>query len=141
MAVAAKGRDKNALAEIVGWCGELPGWQQDAMRRIVECCDLTAKDIGELVALCKHGHGLEVEDVPALHPFRPEHVPKGTAAGKAVTLCSIARHASVPPPTLRQTASVVGSLTLRQMPAVWYATPSCGWYCERKSIAVCTVCR
>jgi energy-coupling factor transporter ATP-binding protein EcfA2 len=95
MAVAATRRDKNALAEIVGWCGELPGWQQDAMRRIVECCDLTAEDIGELVALCKHGHGLKVEDVPVLRPIRPEHVPKGTAAGKAVTLCSIAEPENV----------------------------------------------
>lgn len=95
MAVKATRRGTNALAEIVGWCEELPGWQQDALRRIVESSDLTAKDIGELVALCKHAHGLAVEDVPALRPLTPEHVPKGTTSGKAVTLCSVAEPENV----------------------------------------------
>jgi AAA domain len=96
MAVTATRRCTNALAEIIGWCGELPGWQQDALRRILECGDLTPEDLGELVALCKHAHGLEVEDVPALRPLRPEHVPTGTATtGKAVTLCSVAEPENV----------------------------------------------
>ncbi len=88
-------RGTNALAEFVGWCGELPGWQQDALRRIVESCDPTADDISELVALCKNAHGLEVEDAPELRPLKPEDVPKGTATGKAVTLCSIAEPENV----------------------------------------------
>jgi hypothetical protein len=95
MAVTATRRGTNALADIVGWCGELPGWQQDALRRIVEGCELTADEIAELVALCKHAHGLEVEVVPELRPLKPEHVPKGTVSGKAVTLCSVAEAENV----------------------------------------------
>ena len=95
MAVTVARRTSNALADIVAWCGELPGWQQDALRRIVECRELTAEDIGELVALCKHAHGLEVEDVPPIRRLRPEHVPKGTTTGQAVTLCSVAEPENV----------------------------------------------
>ena len=91
MAVKAKSLSTNALAEIVGWCGELPGWQQDALRRIVENCDLTPEDVRDLVALCKHAHGLEVEDVLELRPLKREHVP----TGRAVTLCSIAEPENV----------------------------------------------
>jgi hypothetical protein len=88
-------RGTDALAEIAAWCGELPGWQQDALRQIVEGCELTADDISELVALCKHAHGLEVEDVRDLRPLKPEDLPKGTTTGKAVTLCSIAKPENV----------------------------------------------
>jgi hypothetical protein len=95
MVVATKIRGTNALAEIIGWCGELPGWQQDALRRIVENGELTPEDIRELVAVCKHAHGLEVEDVPECRPLRREHLPKGLPAGKAVTLCSIAEPENV----------------------------------------------
>lgn len=95
MAVTAKSRGTNVLAEIVDWCGGLPGWQQDALRRIVENRDLTADDIGELTSLCKHANGLEVESVPELCPLKREHVPKGSSTGKAITLCSIAEPENV----------------------------------------------
>jgi hypothetical protein len=95
MAVSAKSHATNALAEVFDWCAELPGWQQDALRRIVENRDLTAEDIGELAILCKHAHGLEVEGKPELRPLKREHVPKGSATGKAITLCSIAEPESV----------------------------------------------
>lgn len=90
MAVTAARSGANALADIAGWCGELPGWQQDALRRIVEHCDVTADDICELAALCKLAHGLEVDAVPELRPLTREHVAEGSPSGKAVTLSSVA---------------------------------------------------
>ncbi len=95
MAVSATRRRTNALTDIVGWCGELPRWQQDALRRIVECCELTADDIAELVALCKHSHGLDVESLPLLKPLTSDHIPKGATTEKAVTLCSVAEPENV----------------------------------------------
>lgn len=95
MPIKTKSRTRNALADIVAWCDVLPGWQQDALRRIVENCELTVEDIRELVALCKYAHGLEVDVVPEIRPLTGEHVPKGLPAGKAVTLCSIAEPENV----------------------------------------------
>src|SRR5688572_23136297 len=95
MAVAATRGSTSVLAEIVAWCGGLPGWQQDALRRIVENCDLRTDDIEELTALCKDAHGLEVKELPELRPLKQEHVPKGLPSGQAVTLCSIAEPENV----------------------------------------------
>lgn len=95
MTVSWKSHRASALSEIVGWCGELPAWQQDALRRIVEIGDLTVTDIGELAALCKRSHDLEIADVPELRPLKPEHVSKGTTSGKTVTICSIAEPENV----------------------------------------------
>lgn len=95
MATIATRRGADVLTEIVGWCRELPGWQQDALRRIVEGCELTADDVDELARLCKNAHCLEVEDVPELKPLKPEHVPKGSTTGKTVTLCSVAEPENV----------------------------------------------
>lgn len=33
-------RGTNALAKIIAWRGEMPGWQQDASRRIVDGIEL-----------------------------------------------------------------------------------------------------
>ena len=85
----------NAVAEIVDWCRELPVWQQDALRRIVENCDLTPQDIGELAALCMHSHGIDVENVPESRPLDHELIPKGASTGRAVTLYSIAEPENV----------------------------------------------
>jgi len=95
MGVAVNAGVSNAVADIVAWCGELPGWQQDALRRILEHGDITLADIGELVALCKHANGLEVEDVPECRPLSGDHTPKGLPAINAVALCSIAETENV----------------------------------------------
>ena len=83
MVLTAKPCATNAVAEIVDWCRDLPVWQQDALRRIVEKCDLTPADMGELATLCMHSHGIDVETCPnvgrwiknlfprALRPARP----------------------------------------------------------------------
>lgn len=77
----------NVLADILVWCGDLPGWQQDALRRIVEGCGVEDSDITELTLLCKHENGLtEDGPLPELKPLRAEHVPQGTRASVTVTL-------------------------------------------------------
>ncbi|TWT61667.1 AAA family ATPase [Rubinisphaera italica] len=80
----------NVLSTIVGWCEELPGWQRDALRRIVECGEITATDVDELTALCRSANDLEEGDVPTLQPLTTEHVPAGAAIGEKLALCSVA---------------------------------------------------
>ena len=46
--------------------------------------------MGELATLCNHSHGRDADAVPELRPLGCEHAAKGSPAGKAVTLCSIA---------------------------------------------------
>ena len=82
-------RVTNILSEILEWSGDLPGWHQDALRRIVENGTLSREDIDELTALCRHSNGLTEKFVPKFQPLRAEHIPAGPGAGHAVTLCSI----------------------------------------------------
>lgn len=80
---------------ILHWSTDLPAWQRDALRRIVETGEITSTDIDELVSLCRHGKGLEEEQVPDLRPLKAEHVPAGVATRQKVTLCAIAEPENV----------------------------------------------
>ena len=42
-----------ALADILRWSADLPGWQRDALRRLCGQTKLEAADIMVLVAICK----------------------------------------------------------------------------------------
>lgn len=42
-----------ALADILNWSADLPGWQRDALRRLCSQGKLEPIDITELVAICK----------------------------------------------------------------------------------------
>ena len=82
----------NIFADILNWCGDLPRWQKDALRRIVEDGAIADGGIAELTLLCKQANGLDVNGVlPELRPLRAEHVPKGAPTGRTVTLRSISR--------------------------------------------------
>ena len=72
MAVVSTRRGSNILVEILDWCADLPGWQQDALRRIVETGAITDEDIVELTALCKEAAGVvtDGDPTPALRPLK-----------------------------------------------------------------------
>ena len=82
-------RGQTVHSHILGWCGDLPGWQQEALRRIVESGALDASDIDELTALCRDANGLAEDSVPELKPLRAEHVPAGQGSERKVTLKSV----------------------------------------------------
>lgn len=50
------------LPQIVEWSTELPQWQQDALRRLVEKAALDEADLNDLVILCKSEHGIDTSD-------------------------------------------------------------------------------
>lgn len=95
MGIAAKPSETGAMTDIVGWSKELPLWQQDALRRIVENGDLVEADISELVVLCKRAHGFEVTNAPMLQPLMAKQVASGSSVSRTVTLHSIAEAENV----------------------------------------------
>ncbi|WP_145364476.1 hypothetical protein [Stratiformator vulcanicus] len=65
---------------ILDWSNDLPGWQRDALRRIIENGTLCDADIEELTTACRASNGLAEENGPELRPlvahiFRAEPIP------------------------------------------------------------------
>lgn len=77
----------DVLTEILKWSASRPGWQRDALRRIVQTSELTEQDIDELTELCKGGHGLSapIESVP----LAKEQLRSPAEERRAVTLSSL----------------------------------------------------
>ncbi len=75
--------------DVLAWSQDLPDWQRDGLRRIIEKGNLTAIDVDELTAACRASHGLSEESAPELEPLTSEHLPTGADASRKVTLCSV----------------------------------------------------
>ncbi|MGO9468598.1 MAG: AAA family ATPase, partial [Isosphaeraceae bacterium] len=89
MPAAQVRKSGNVLADIAGWSEELPAWQQDGLRRIIEGSPLSPQDIDELTQLCKKELGAS-EGQLTPRPLNPDTIPKGSVTAQAVTLRSIA---------------------------------------------------
>lgn len=74
--------EADALREIVTWSKERPLWQRDALRRLVITGELTADDVGKLVALCKDPT-LEAE------PIEERHITAQKSGAPTISLKSI----------------------------------------------------
>ncbi|MBU1362166.1 MAG: AAA family ATPase, partial [Gammaproteobacteria bacterium] len=70
-----------ALADILKWSVELPGWQRDALRRLCSQTKLESADISELVAVCKGGN-------PAT-PLDASHIRDPAASHAVVSLSAL----------------------------------------------------
>jgi energy-coupling factor transporter ATP-binding protein EcfA2 len=81
---------KSPLITLAEWSVNLPLWQQDALRRIVESGSISTTDVDELSSLCLKENGIEVESDLAAVPFNSSHIPAGSAAGERVAIKSIA---------------------------------------------------
>ena len=67
-----------ALADILKWSADLPGWQRDALRRLCSQTKLEPADIAALVAVCKGGN-------PAA-PLDESHIRDPAASHAVVSL-------------------------------------------------------
>jgi len=77
------------LGKIVAWSKELPGWQQDALRRIIESGDVNGEDIQELVQLCLIENKIEVDEELVAKPLSDGSIPASAGDCHAVSLASI----------------------------------------------------
>ncbi len=88
---------RSALANLVSWSRDLPGWQRDALRRLYLKQKLTDFDLDQLYVLCCQAHDLlEDEQVPiTLEPLQAGHVPTDLVNHEAVSLRSIGKTENV----------------------------------------------
>ncbi|HFX0590209.1 MULTISPECIES: hypothetical protein [Pseudomonadota] len=71
--------EAEALASILAWSSESPGWQRDALRRLATQAALEAVEIYELVAICKGDSPavpLEAELLRGAHREQGEAYPR-----------------------------------------------------------------
>lgn len=83
----------NVLSEILEWSTDRPGWQRDALRRMVVQGELTEKDVTELSELCKASKGLR--DKLRTEPLAEGHLPNASQAESAVQLTALTHNKGV----------------------------------------------
>jgi len=81
----------SVLKEISSWSKSCPGWQRDALRRLVLAGTLSTEDIEELILLCQSPHGSlpDGESPPSEEALSEKHLPQDPAKNQSVTLASI----------------------------------------------------
>lgn len=78
------------LHDILAWSLELPQWQRDALRRLLESgAALSEADLDQLYVLFKHGYGLAKQEELSALPLAAEHIPTEVKAGQVVVLKAI----------------------------------------------------
>lgn len=75
------------LESILEWSTGRTAWQRDALRRIVSNGKLTARDLEDLIELCKQGKGKPSSATP--QPLEKAHLPANPGQGAAISLLSI----------------------------------------------------
>jgi energy-coupling factor transporter ATP-binding protein EcfA2 len=79
---------RSVLETILDWSRQRPGWQRDALRRIVAEGSLDEAGVAEITALCRKEHGSEGIDLQPV-PLAAVHLPANPGAGSAIALASI----------------------------------------------------
>lgn len=98
------------LQEILEWSSDRPGWQRDALRRLMVNGELSDEDVFALAEICKSAHGLAEQQEAT--PLAKGHVPDGTAGAAPVSLVSIFHHRGVNALAEDQTLKFAPGLTV-----------------------------
>lgn len=98
------------LQDIFEWSSDRPGWQRDALRRLVLNGDLSDEDVRALTELCKSAHGLA--EPQEASPLAKGHIPDRTAGAAPVSLVSIFHHRGVNALAEDQTLKFAPGLTV-----------------------------
>jgi hypothetical protein len=78
----------SVYADIIGWSGNLPLWQRDALRRLATQASLMSADIDALTIACI-AEANQRTATPASTPIANHHVPSSPGSGSAVTIAAI----------------------------------------------------
>ena len=100
----------NIYKEVLDWSAKLPGWQRDALRRVVTQGQVDEEGIADLASLCKSHYGLA--DHADAQPLDNHHLPTRSSVGKPVSLSSLTHHAGVNALAPNQTVTFVPGLTV-----------------------------
>ena len=75
--------------ELLDWAGELPLWQQDALRRLAQNGELTADNLTEFQRQVQKEAGFTVEDFPEPVPLMAEHLSQAASNAPKLVLASL----------------------------------------------------
>ncbi len=81
------------LADILAWSLNQPEWQRDALRRLFAAGSLSAKDLDDLLELCKAKHGLGEPRTP--DPLTKNHLAVKEGDTAPVSLVKLTHHHGV----------------------------------------------
>ena len=108
--MAARLKPKTAYDVILEWSMDRPGWQRDALRRIVQQTALDDEDIAALAKLCKRERqAADATDGPVAVYLDSIHFPANPGEGQSVSLTAIKDVASVNRLAPSQTLSFSGT--------------------------------
>src|SRR5712692_4702390 len=94
------------LEKILTWSKEIPTWQSDALRRLLQRRDLDDNDYAELVALAKAAYtDVSDKDGRTAQPLNKDHIPVSSAQADPLFLLSVG--------DLKNVNAVVDGETLR----------------------------
>lgn len=80
----------SVIEEIVSWAHSQPGWQRDALRRLVEKGTLTSEDDDELLGMLKTSRGIDGGDqAPQPKPIVADDIPHPACYDRNVVLTSM----------------------------------------------------
>ncbi len=100
----------SVLDEILEWSKERPSWQRDALRRIFATPGITARDLNDLVDLCKAVRGLA--EPQKRQPLTSEHLAIKREGTAPVSLVSVMHHHGVNALAPEQTITFGANLTI-----------------------------
>ena len=101
---------KDVFADILEWSKDRPGWQRDALRRLLTAGGVLPTDIQELTELCKSAHGLD-EPRTAV-PLQQEHLAIKGQQAATVSITSVTHHCGVNALATEQTVAFGPNLTI-----------------------------
>jgi hypothetical protein len=100
----------DVFTEILDWSQARPSWQRDALRRLFSTREMTAKDIDELVYLCKAARGLV--DPVSPNVLAREHLPTRSTRADATCLIALTHHRGANALAPEQTVTFNSNLTI-----------------------------
>ena len=78
-----------AIDSIIKWASKLPGWQQDALRRVALSSELSDKDTSMILANLMRSVDMLLAGEKALQPLKKEHLRSDARNAPLAHLCSI----------------------------------------------------
>ncbi len=100
----------DVFSEILNWSKDRPGWQRDALRRLFSEGELSAKEVEELLQLCKSAHGLAEPTSPRV--LMKEHLATKGDGVDTTCLITLTHHRGVNALAAEQTITFGSHLTI-----------------------------
>ncbi len=96
--------------EILQWSQDRPGWQRDALRRLLSTGEISTTEIDQLLLLCKAARGLAQPTSPNV--LTRSHLPTKSTGGDSTSLVTLTHHCGANALASEQTIAFGPRLTI-----------------------------